>query len=269
MQLKPLLFSVIILASCSLLNAQISFYVDEDISYPDIRVRIGEDVTYPDVRIKIGETVSYSDFTVGITNNKSTANFIITTSKYGADKTIRAGDDVSYPDIRIRFGENTSYSDLSIKIKKSGSVDYIVYSEKEFVSMNDLIIALLPAINKQLDYKLEGIPTLSESGNGFGVPEDFAVIAHSVSTSSEARKVLSKIGESAYSLASKNLILVVCRSGLSYPMNSSYNSLSELNSDADSQLNISGDNFHVYIYQMDSDGTITERQHIDYKAEDD
>ena len=37
--------------------SQISFYVDEDLSYPDISIRIGDDVSYPDVRVRIGENI--------------------------------------------------------------------------------------------------------------------------------------------------------------------------------------------------------------------
>lgn len=263
------IFVIVLLLLCiKTLVGQITFYVDENISYPDISVKIGDNVSYPDVRIKIGENISYEDFTVGITNQKSQANFIITTSKYRADKTIRANENISYPDLRIKVGENISYPDVRIEIKKSGTVDYIVYTEKAFMTMEDLIIALLPAINKEMDYELEDIPTISGDGSGMGVPEEYSVIAHSLSTQSEARKVLSQIGETSYSLSTKNLVLVVCRSGLMFPLNSSYDSLGELNSDADSQLNISGENFHIYIFQMNNDGSFSENQHVNYKAED-
>ena len=257
-----------LLSFSNFINAQISFYVDEDISYADLRIRIGEDVTMADIRVKIGEDVTMSDFSVGITNMRSKADFIITNSKFKADKTIKASESVSMADIRIRAGEDISMADVRIKIKESGSVDYYVYTENSFMNLNHLVIALLPVINMELDYALENIPTINSDGTGIGVPEEFSVIAHSVSTSIEAKSVLSKIGETQYSLANKNSILVVCRSGLMYPLNSNYDSIGELNSDVESQLNISGENFHVYIFQMKRDGSIIESQHINYKAED-
>lgn len=265
--LNRILIYLLILFSDSI-EAQMSFYIDESISFADLRIKIGENISLADVRVKIGEDVTMADFSVGITNTKSNANFIITESKYRADKTIKAGESLSSPDIRIRAGESVSVADVRIKIKSSGTVDYLVYTENDDMSLYHLVIALLPAINKEFDYKLEGVPTLSESGMGFGVPIGFAVIAHSTSTSTEASRVLNKIAETPYSLASKNLILVVCRSGLDYPLNSNYESLGELNADADSQLNISGENFHVYIFQMNDDGSISESQHLDYKAND-
>jgi 23S rRNA C2498 (ribose-2'-O)-methylase RlmM len=62
------------------------------------------------------------------------------------------------------------------------------------------------------------------------------VIAHSISTRAEARKVIQKKGwiENTNSEQAKG-ILVVCRSGLSYPLNSSYKNIKELNEDANMQ----------------------------------
>lgn len=142
--------------------SQISFYVDESLSYPDISVKIGTSVSYPDIRVQIGENISYDDFTVGVTSNKSKADFVIVKSKNQADKTVRASENVSYPDIRIQASDNVSYPDVRIEIKKSGTVNYLVYTEKTFMSMNDLVIALLPVINKHLDYKFKDIPTYVE-----------------------------------------------------------------------------------------------------------
>ncbi len=142
-------------------QSQITFYVEHDISYPDFRVRISDDVSYPDIRIKIGSDVSYEDFTVGITSNKSQAQFIISESIY-SDYTVRADDDVSYPDLRIRAGDDVSYADVRIEIRKSGTVNYVVYTEKDFITLRDLVVALLPAINYETDFKFEEINELFE-----------------------------------------------------------------------------------------------------------
>lgn len=98
---------------------------------------------------------------------------------------------------------------------------------------------------------------------------NLAVIAHSVSTSMEAREVLRREGWSETSnLRQADGILVVCRSMLSYPLDNSYDSIKELDEDADSQLNISGSNFHVYIYRINDDLSVDEVKHIYYPADE-
>ena len=48
-------------------------------------------------------------------------------------------------------------------------------------------------------------------------------------------------------------ILVVVRSSLSLLLRSSYDFIGELKEDADRQLNISGQKFHIYLYQLGDD----------------
>lgn len=96
-----------------------------------------------------------------------------------------------------------------------------------------------------------------------------AVIAHSVSTRMEAREVLRRQGwTETTNLRQADGILVVCRSGLTWPLNSSYDSIKELDDDADSQLNISGSNFHIYVYRINDDLSVDEVKHIHYPAND-
>ncbi len=94
-----------------------------------------------------------------------------------------------------------------------------------------------------------------------------AVIAHSISTSGEARMIRHRQGwiETEYKQA--DAILVVCRSGLSYPLSSYYGSIKELDEAADSQLNISGSNFHIYLYAINNDLSVNEVKHIHYPAD--
>jgi len=148
----------------SVCNAQLTFRIDESISYPDLSVKISESVSYPDITVKIGENVSYEDFTVGITSNKNQADFIITESRY-PDLTVKASESVTYPDLSIKMGETVSYPDVTIKIRKSGTVDYIIFTEKAYISLREIVIALLPAINKELDYKYKKIPIYTEQTN--------------------------------------------------------------------------------------------------------
>lgn len=110
------------------------------------------------------------------------------------------------------------------------------------------------------------VTTLSQANTGKRL--ELAVIAHSISTRIEAREVLrrQKWAESTNILQADG-ILVVCRSGLSWPLNSSYDSVKDLDEDADSQLNISGSNFHIYIYTINNDLSVVEIKHIHYPAD--
>jgi hypothetical protein len=143
---------------------QITFRIESDIYSQDLSVKVSETVYSPDITVKIGSDVYSPDFTVGISNSKKDADFIITRSA-NADISIKASESIYSPDISIKVGESVYSPDVTIKILKSGTVNYIVYTEKDFISMTDLIVALLPAINKKLDYKLKGIPVYVEKSN--------------------------------------------------------------------------------------------------------
>lgn len=96
---------------------------------------------------------------------------------------------------------------------------------------------------------------------------DVAVIAHSISTRSEARNVLRKLKWNEVSLKQAQGILVVCRSMLFNPLRDRYDDIGSLNKDAENQLNISGQKFHIYIYQINDDLSVTSLKHISYEAE--
>jgi hypothetical protein len=95
-----------------------------------------------------------------------------------------------------------------------------------------------------------------------------AVITHSLSTSREARNILQRQGWYETSLRQAAAILVVCRSGLSWPLRNNYDNIKELDDDANSQLNISGTYFHVYIFKINDDLSVSEIDHIKYEAEE-
>lgn len=141
------------------LNAQIVFKSGENVTSADLRVRVSENVILADIRVRIGENVTFADFTVGITNQKSKADFIVTEG-YNYDLRIRAGEKVILADIRIRAGESVILSDVRVKIKTSGTVDYLVYVDKDIITMNDIVIAILPALNKEMDYEFEDVPKI-------------------------------------------------------------------------------------------------------------
>ncbi len=98
--------------------------------------------------------------------------------------------------------------------------------------------------------------------------EKVAIIAPSVSTSMEARSIMRRLGWFESNLREAKAILVVVRSMLFNPMNYSYGSIKEIRDDAERQLNISGANFHIYLYQINDDLSVTQLKHTSYKAED-
>jgi hypothetical protein len=97
--------------------------------------------------------------------------------------------------------------------------------------------------------------------DGLDAYDRVAVIAHSISTSTEARRIMSNMKWTKVERKNADYILVVCRSGLSFPLNSAYDSIKELDEDADNQLNISGSNMHVYVYQINDDLSVDENKH--------
>ena len=89
-----------------------------------------------------------------------------------------------------------------------------------------------------------------------------AVVAHSISTRSEARKVLARRGwTETTNLQHADGILVVCRSSLNWPLNDSYQSFKELDDDADAQRNMSGSKFHIYVYKLNDDLSVEKVAH--------
>ncbi len=94
------------------------------------------------------------------------------------------------------------------------------------------------------------------------------VIAHSLSTRMKAREILMNSRLHEANLRQSDGALVVCRSELFNPLNYSYGSVGELNEDADRQLNISGSNYHVYIYSFDEDFQCHQVKHTSFPADD-
>ena len=94
------------------------------------------------------------------------------------------------------------------------------------------------------------------------------VIAPSVSSSMEARKALKQNGWSeTKNIGTTDAILVVVRSSLSNPLSNRYDSLEELAKDAEDQLNIDGSKFHIYLFQLQGNSSVSQTRHINYKAE--
>jgi hypothetical protein len=112
------------------------------------------------------------------------------------------------------------------------------------------------------------VPWASESGQSSLAGLRVAVIAPSLSTSREARAIRLKLKWEEVAARQADAVLVVVRSSLSYPLRSSYDSYKELENDANGQLNITGPKFHIYIYRINDDLSVSESEHRNYSAED-
>jgi len=120
-------------------------------------------------------------------------------------------------------------------------------------------------LRKERDSLNEQVKALTDpKSKPFGV----IVVAPSVSTSIEARLILRKQGWVETSLRDASAALVVVRSMLFDPLQFTYASFGELERDAESQLNIIGQDFHVYVYSLDDNLRPVQLQHVSYKADD-
>lgn len=97
--------------------------------------------------------------------------------------------------------------------------------------------------------------------------QQVAVIAPSLSTAAKARSIMQSLKLTEVSPKDADIILVVVRSLLYYPLSPSYDSYRDLQRDAENQLNISGPTYHIYFYEHLGDLTIRELKHISEPAE--
>ena len=152
--MKNILF-IIFNLTFLLINAQFQFKLSNSYN-ADIDVRFTDSYN-ADVDIRFVESEYQADFTVGFTNSKSDATVLISKNSYNADLDVRITDSYS-ADIDIRITDSYN-ADVDIMIKKSGIVDYLIYSE-EWPDKNELLIACLPIINAYTDKiaKVEKLP---------------------------------------------------------------------------------------------------------------
>ena len=93
-------------------------------------------------------------------------------------------------------------------------------------------------------------------------------IAHSISTSIEARLLRGKMGWIDTDFERADVVLVVCRTYLTMPLDYSYDNIEELDDEADSLLNITGGNLHIYVYAINNDMSLNEIYHDYYWYDD-
>jgi len=138
------------------LNGQIySARVDKDIWSPDARIQIAKDIFYPDLTIQFGTSVLYPNISVGLTDSRYNADFIITDSY--SDVNIQYDDDTWSPDLSIMYGEDILYPDFSIRWVKSGTVNYLIYADEDFLTPQEIICVLLPLINAEMEFQFDAL----------------------------------------------------------------------------------------------------------------
>jgi len=94
------------------------------------------------------------------------------------------------------------------------------------------------------------------------------VVAPSASTLREAGRMLRFCRWSDTTVVrDADFVLVVVRSSGSQPMEPSYDSLKWLRDEANSQLNESGAQFHVYLYSIRRDLSLLQASHHSYDAD--
>lgn len=130
-------------------------------------------------------------------------------------------------------------------------------------------------------WETDGISKLTESERGAlrddivallqgslaALSDGVAVIAPSISTSIKAREIRAQLKKSEVPFRYAEAILVVVRSSLHNPLEYSYDSVGELQQDADNQLNIAGPKFHVYLYSMDDNLAVAQLSHSSFEAD--
>ena len=119
-----------------------------------------------------------------------------------------------------------------------------------------------------IPYLLVAFLALQTARAGDGGIDQVAVIAHSVSTSMMARQILFRAGWRAVAPRKAQFVLVICRSELLNPLDAAYKSFKDLDRAAALQLNIAGSLYHLYVYRINEDLTLTAWTHRSCRALD-
>lgn len=133
-----------------------------DNNYADLDIKFTTS-NYADLDIRFVDSEYTADFTVGFTTSKNKATVAVIKDNY-SDIEVKITES-NYADIDIRI-TNSSYADLDIMIKKSGIVDFLIYSE-DYLDKNEIVVACLPLIKTLTkNLKIEKIvPYIKECGS--------------------------------------------------------------------------------------------------------
>ena len=132
------------------MSAQDLVFIDNNISEAKFTILIDDEVTFPDIRVLLGKDIPFEDFTVGITPYRNQANYIITKHISDADRFVKVDNCDNFPDLSILIGPDLSFPDVRIEFRDNSSfVDILIYSEKTTISEQELIACLLPLIREK------------------------------------------------------------------------------------------------------------------------
>lgn len=95
-----------------------------------------------------------------------------------------------------------------------------------------------------------------------------AVIAPSISARTAAHETLWNLGwTETKNLGQAEAVIVACNSNESWPLNNTYNSINELESDALLPANASGSDTHIYVYKINADMSVDEIKYLHLPGE--
>ena len=104
-------FTISALSSCTSGNRTYAYNVGEDVSYPDIWVKVGEHISSPDVKIKIipsprqADLIFVDDRRLGYLANQVDMKVCKKNlSLYRHIKRVKVGRHILHPDIRVKIG---------------------------------------------------------------------------------------------------------------------------------------------------------------------
>jgi hypothetical protein len=99
-------------------------------------------------------------------------------------------------------------------------------------------------------------------------PLNVAIIAPSASTAVKAGELIALDHLNEVDASAAEAYLVVTRSDLTYPLSSFYSDERGLRGAVESQFNSSGSFYHMYLYAVNRDASLTEIRHTVFSAEE-
>jgi hypothetical protein len=146
MKLKILLLLFLSFFTHTLLSQEIVRIKDSGFGDESIRIK---ESGFGDISVRFKDS-GFGDFSVGFTNSKSKADYVLKYSGFG-DRSVRIKES-GFGDISIRIKES-GFGDVTIRIKESGTVDYLIYSENDYVPKREIVAALINVIKKEAEYE--------------------------------------------------------------------------------------------------------------------
>lgn len=96
-----------------------------------------------------------------------------------------------------------------------------------------------------------------------------AVIAPSTAARTAAQEALWNLGwTETKNLGQAEAVVVACKSNESWPLNNTYSSIKELESDALLPANSIGSDTHIYVYKINADMSVDEIKYLHLPAKD-